>query len=406
MKILLLVQIFETPHDTGSDRHYYFAKYLQSKGHEVCVITGNVDYKNACKRFPNVSGILEKRFESILIKYVPVYTNFRGSFLRRIFFFISFFVNSVWFALREPKIDAIYAISTPLSVGLLGVLVSKVRNKPLFFEVTDVWPDAAIHSGVIKNRLVIYIAEVVEKLCYETSHQIICLTNGILSAINKKGAYSAKTKFIPNGVDFDLFRKIGNDAIAELRSTHNFSDKFVFMYMGAHGRYNSLETIIQAAKILRENTNIFFVFVGEGDEKSKLIEFSSKHQMNNVLFLGTLSRLESVKLLASADGFLLPNRKGDFFKGNLPNKLFDYLAAAKPVIVSGYGESADLIQAAEAGLVIDAENPEGLVHAILNIIQMDVDQANAMGLSGRAYVEKNFSRKVHAEFICDLISNQ
>ncbi len=403
MKILFLVQIFETPNDTGSDRHFYFAKKFVQAGHEVCVITGNVDYKNAKKRFANSSGVIEKSIDSVLIKYVPVYTDFKGSFFKRFIFFLSFFLSSFWSAVREPKVDLIYAVSTPLSVGLLGVFASKIRNKPFVFEVTDVWPDAAVHTGVIKNRLLIFFAEVVERFCYKMSNSIICLTNGIAETIIRKGVQPNKTKLIPNGVDFDLFKAVDNDIRVETRKHYKFDDKFVLMYLGAHGSYNSLGTIIMAAEMLRDHDDILFVFVGDGDEKAKLIAYTTKHQLKNVNFIGTVSRIHSVKLLACADTFLLPNRKGDFFKGNLPNKLFDFLAAGKPIIVAGHGETADLVQAAGAGLVVDAENSEALANAILDILQMDTHQKANFGSSGRIYVEKNFSRNVQAELLCNLI---
>jgi len=404
MKILFLLQIFETPNDTGSDRHFYFAKKFAQAGHEVCVITGNVDYKNAKKRFTNSSGVVEKSIDSVLIKYVPVYTDFRGSFFKRFIFFLSFMFSSFWFALREPKVDVVYAVSTPLSVGLLGVFASKIRNKPFVFEVTDIWPDAAVHTGVIKNRLIIYFAEVIERFCYNMSDRIICLTNGIAETIIRKGVHPNKTKLIPNGVDFDLFKVIGDSTRVAVRKQYNFDDKFVLMYLGAHGRYNSLETIVTAAEILRDHNDILFVFVGDGDAKAKLIEYVMKRQLRNVKFIGTVSRLDSVELLACADTFLLPNRKGDFFKGNLPNKLFDFLAAGKPIIVAGHGETADLVQAAGAGLVVDAENSEQLAKAILDIYQAGTDQNASMGSSGRAYVEKNFSRNAQADLLLNLIA--
>ncbi len=111
-------------------------------------------------------------------------------------------------------------------------------------------------------------------------------------------------------------------------------------------------------------------------------------------------------MLACADAFLLPNRKGEFFKGNLPNKLFDFFAASKPIIVAGHGDTADLVRDACAGFVVDAENSEAMASAILDLLYMDISERNSLGISGRAYVEKYYSRKLHAEQLCELIESE
>jgi len=178
--------------------------------------------------------------------------------------------------------------------------------------------------------------------------------------------------------------------------------KFVAMYLGAHGTYNSLETILEAASLLRHRNDIQFVLVGEGDEKQKLINFVTKNRLDNVKFIGTVSRNESVEILSAADVFLLPNRKGEFFEGNLPNKLFDFLASARPVIVAGRGESADLVTRARAGMVVQPGNADSLSNAIRVIQEADPSERDQMGTNGRQYVKTNFSREAHASRLIDI----
>jgi len=404
MKILILIQIFETHDDTGSDRHYYFAKKMIEEGHEVEVITANIDYKNAKKRFKKKSGTITKIVDGITIKYVPVYSNFRGSFFKRMIFFISYFFSSIYAAISSSKIKIIYSVSTPLTVGLLGLIISKLKKVPMVFEVTDVWPDAAIQTGVIKSRLIIKISKFIENICYKGSSKIICLSKGIQSNIVNKGVERNETILVPNGVDLKLFdetHKINN--LENLtRREYNFGDDFIAMYLGAHGAYNSLFTIIEAAKDIKKFEKIKIVFVGDGDEKKKLQEYAQKNDLNNIIFIGTVKRRESIKLLKTADIFMLPNRKGSFFECNLPNKLFDYLVSAKPILVSGAGETSELILETGSGYVVDAEDANAFSSSILKLFNLSKDERNDMGNKGKEFVSSKFNREDQALLLTNL----
>ena len=398
MKILILIQIFETFNDTGSDRHYYFAKKLVEQGHDVEVITANIDYKNAKKRFQD-TGVVKKNIDGIKINYVPVYSKFRGSFSKRMIFFFSYFLSSIYTALKASKVNIIYSISTPLTVGLLGSIISFIKRVPMVFEVTDVWPDAAMHTKVIKSKNLISLAKMVEKICYKNSSKIICLSKGIQSNIVNKGIPIDKTTLIPNGVDFSLFKSIDKDSkeIKTIKKKYNLDiheQHFIAMYLGAHGAYNSLFTIVEAARNLTNFSSIKVIFVGDGDEKIKLQRYVSENNLNNVNFIGTVNRKESVKILGLADIFLLPNRKGGFFECNLPNKLFDYLASAKPIVVAGQGETSDVIGKSNAGLVVDAEDADAFSSSIIKLFNLPKEERIRMGKSGKDYVSSNFDRKM------------
>ncbi len=402
MNILILVQIFETHNDTGSDRHYFFAKKLVEKGYKVNVITANVDYKRAVKRFED-KFFFRKNIDGIDVSYVPVFTNFRGSFLKRMIFFLSFFISSFIEILRLKKISVIYAVSTPLSNGFLGALFSIFKKVPLFFEVTDVWPDAAIQTGVLKNKFIIYISTKLEFFTYKKSKNIICLTEGIKKNIINKGVPLSKTTLITNGIDFKLFPDYSSIEKRNIKNKYNLDKEFVLMYIGAHGIYNSLMTIVLAAKELSHMEEIKFVLIGDGDEKIKLQEFVKSNDLQNVIFIDPLKRVEAIKLLSIADIFLLPNRKGVFFEGNLPNKLFDYLASSRPVLVSGHGETSKLVLNANAGRVVMAEDVKDFSNKILDFYEDPSYLLEEMGRNGKKYVEENYNRKDHVETIDSLL---
>lgn len=393
MKILYLTQVFEVGTDPGSERHFYFCKYLVRHGHSSTAITSNVDYKKATVRIPGGKGTVKRRIDGVDIHYVYSYPNFRGSFFRRFIYFLSYFFSSIREVFRIEKPDAVYAVSTPLTVGLLGYLLSRLRGVPFVFEVTDVWPDAPIACGVIKNRALIAAARWVEMFCYRKAAHIVALTEGIRNNIVAKGIDSGKVSIITNGVDFSLF-KGGQDAgiPAQIRTKHGFESRFVAMYMGAHGAYNALDTIIDAAHAVAADPRFLFVFVGDGDVKAHLQERVAALGLTNVQFIAPIPRSESPALLSTADAFLLPNRKGEFFTGNLPNKLFDFLASGKPIIVAGSGETAAVIQTAGCGMVVEAEDGAAMAQALRNLAALSADEQSKMGAAGKAYVARNYDR--------------
>jgi glycosyltransferase involved in cell wall biosynthesis len=406
MNILCLCQLFEVGTDTGSERHFYFCKCAANKGHNVSAITSNVDYKNARVKIPGEKGTISRSIEGVDIYYVYSYANFRGSFIKRFYYYLTYFFSSIAQSLKLKRPDVIYAVSTPLTVGLLGYIVSRLRGIPFVFEVSDVWPDAAVACGVVKNKTLIKLTHRLEIFCYKKAAHIIGLSRGICDNIIAKGVAREKVSMITNGVDFSLFSLAGDDSKKHaIRTKFGFGDRFVAMYMGAHGAYNALETIIDAAVRLKDDPRFLFVFVGAGDEKPKLQRRVSAHFLSNVIFLPPIQRLESPVMLAAADTFVLPNRKGDFFTGNLPNKLFDFMASARPVVVSGAGETAELVMAAGCGRIGRAEDSMAMALALIELAEMPVEERMAMGARGRDYVLTHYDRKRLSERFLEILAD-
>ena len=321
MRILFLVQFFDGPGDPGSDRWYYLARQMSQDGHEVEVVTSPINYKESCIK----DRLLDSEgFESggrLSVRYVYAFADIRGSYLRRYWYFLTFFFSAGLTALRLRQPDLIYAVSTPLTVGFLGAILSKCWGCRFFFEVTDVWPDAAIEVGVLQSRIVIALARVMECVTYKQASRIVGLSEGIRKNIEAKGIPGAKIDVVTNGVDLSLFKERASfaDARERLRFSWGASEKMVCMYIGAHGAYNALHTIIDAAICLRGDDRTVFVFVGEGDEKVGLQKRAFEAGLQNVRFLGPVPRSDTPALLSGADCFLLPILKGSFYDLNLPS---------------------------------------------------------------------------------------
>lgn len=403
MHILLVVQLFDTPEDNGSDRLHFFASRLVQGGNTVKIVTANHDYKNARKRFEG-SGKIYRQLSGLDIVYVPVYSEVRGSFARRFLHFISFFFACASEVFRSVKgADVIWAVSTPLTVPFLCSLVSKVSGTPLVSEISDVWPDAAVHSGVVKNKAVISLAEKVETFCYGASKALICLTEGIESNILRKGVDPEKTYLVTNGIDLSLFGRSTVGSRSEVRNRLGIDHLFVVMYMGAQGKYNALDTVIAAARELQDQSHINFVLVGDGERNEDLRKLVHEYQLHNVVFVPPVRRLDAPAMLSAADCFVLPNLAGEFFDGNLPNKVFDYLASERPVIVSGQVESARLVERASAGIVVDAEEPTQLAHSIKKLSTLNPLERDRIGKNGGDFVRQFYDRDSHYEIVLDVL---
>ena len=281
-----------------------------------------------------------------------------------------------------------------------------MRGGPFVFEVTDLWPDAAVACGVVKNKGLIKLADWLAMFCYRTSAHIIGLGRCMCESIVAKGIDKDKVSLITNGVDFSLFnnRELNDLRRLEIRTRYGFGDRFVAMYIGAHGAYNALDTIIDTALILKDDSRFLFVFIGDGDEKPNLQKRVADDHLSNVIFLPPMPRVESPDILSAADAFVLPNRKGDFFTGNLPNKLFDFLASARPVVVAGSGETPELVMAASAGKCGTPEDSHAMANSLIELAEMPIKERMAMGKRGRDYVLAHYDRNRLSERFLEILS--
>jgi glycosyltransferase involved in cell wall biosynthesis len=243
--------------------------------------------------------------------------------------------------------------------------------------------------------------------CYRKAKRIVALTEGIRNNIIAKGIAPDKVVLITNGVDPALFehRPAGDVEQARMRQKMGFENHFICMYLGAHGDYNALDTILDAADALRGDPRYLCVLVGDGDNKPHLQALAQERGLTNVRFLPPVSRVQSPVLLHVADVFLLPNRRGELYTMNLPNKLFDFLASQRPIIVAGRGESANLVQRAGAGRVVEAEDGIAMAQAIVALATLSTAERTAMGEGGRRYALEHYNREDLSHIFLDTLEH-
>lgn len=392
MKILYIHQYFNTYKDAGGSRSYSFAKRLVQRGHNVIMLTSNRENKS--------SKLFEKRcvegFDVIYIK--NKYFN-SMSFIARIFSFLKFMLLSTFVSFRIQNIDIVFATSTPLTVGIPGMLLKCYRKVPFVFEVRDLWPKLAISMNILRNRLLIAVSEWLEKKIYFLSDHVIALAPGIKKEIVGKKYPSDKVTMIPNGSDIELFQK---SKCEKRRRLPVKEDDFVLIYTGAHGIANGLQYVINIAKeaIKRNYKDIKFVLIGDGKLKPILVEQKSKYNLDNIIFLDPIPKTEITKYIREADiGMQLLANHEAFYYGTSPNKFFDYLAAGKPVLNNYPGWVANMICEYHCGMVVDPDDYEGFFNKI-NILRENKDELEQMGKNARKLAEKKFDRaKLAVKFV-------
>ncbi|RMG46677.1 MAG: glycosyltransferase WbuB [Acidobacteria bacterium] len=387
MRILYFVQYFNLPDEPGGSRPYQFARQWARAGHEVTVVTGALNHKTLTvpERFRG-RLIARETIDGVRVLRVWSYAGIRGSFGRRLLNFLSYAVTATLAGLiRAGSADIVYASSTPLTVGLPGALTAAVRRAPFVFEVRDLWPQSAVVAGVLRKRGPLTLAaRWFAWRLYRRAARVVAVTRGIESGLIDEGVPPEKVLFVPNGVD-DWMLEAGERPVPER------PDRFRVVYCGAHGRWNGLDQILEAAELLREDP-VEFVFIGDGDERARLEERARRAGLDHVRFVGAVPKREAFEQLRAASANVVVTWRHPFQRMVLANKIFDYLAAGRPVIVAAEGEMAELVRRAGCGLVTPPEDPPALARAVRELAAMREEELARLGSSGRRYAIENFHR--------------
>jgi glycosyltransferase involved in cell wall biosynthesis len=290
-----------------------------------------------------------------------------------------------------------------LFVGLIAIFLSWWKNIPFLFEVRDLWPESAIETGVLKNSYLIRFSFWFEKLMYQKAKRICVLTPAFQEIlIEKKQVPADKIICIPNGADFNFSDKLlGSFNPYPIRRTHNLEDKFVIIYVGAHGIANDLIQVVETAELLVD-TNVVFMLIGNGAEKKNLIKEIKLRQLSNIIFFDSVSKTEVFKYILASDAGLSVLKKTEIFKTIYSNKTFDYLSCKKPVLMAIDGISRKLTEEANAGLFVEPENPQDFAEKI-RFYQANPELISLHGENGYLYVKNHFDREVLAKTYLEYI---
>jgi glycosyltransferase involved in cell wall biosynthesis len=277
--------------------------------------------------------------------------------------------------------------------ALAGYVISRLKRRPFAFEVRDLWPQSIVELGMLQNSTIINILTHLELLLYYKADLIVGVAESTKYNLISRGIPEKKICIIPNGIDINRFVESSDDNY--IRERYSLKDKFVVSYIGTHGLSHSLNTVLEAANLIRNQTNIIFLFVGEGAEKEKLKSKASELKLQNILFIDQQPISEIPSFYRSSDICLVTLLKLKIFEKVLPSKIFEIMACGKPIIGALLGEAKALLMKSKAAIIVEPECPKALAEAI-SILISDKDMRTKMGNNGKNFVINNFQRKDQA----------
>lgn len=399
MHVLLIHQAFASLDEAGGTRHYEMARFLVSRDHRVTIITSPVSYLTGKSRQSRIRWVERDQPEAgITILRVYTYPALHRSFFHRVISFFSFMVSSFLVGLSVKGVDLVWGTSPPIFQGVTAWLIARLKGVRFLFEVRDLWPAFAVAAGVLRNPLLIRLSEWLERFLYRHADRVMVNSPGFIEHVSSRGA--RWVELVPNGADPAMFDTHQNGVLA--RRQWGVKDEFVVLYAGAHGLSNDLEVVLRSAQILKDEPHIRFVLVGDGKEKPRLIRQAEEMGLTNVTFMPPVAKKEIGEILSGADACLAILKPLEWYKTTYPNKVFDYMAAGKPVVLAIDGVIREVIESHQAGIAVPPGNPQALAQAVQSLAA-DPSKARTMGQAGRDAVQNCYNRQKFSQRLAEIM---
>lgn len=363
---------------------------LVARGHRVHVVTSLPWYRSHAVE-PEWDGRLVRVEQTVwgsVTRLHPFPSGDKSNLVRRALAFVAFSLLAGIAGLRAGgwmrKSAAVIAMSPPLTLGPIGWFVSRLRRAPFIFNVQDVFPDAAVRTGAITDRRVIFVAEWLERITYDRADAVTVLSDDLAANVRAKTSTPEAIHVIPNFVDTDAIAPA--DRATPLRRELGIGEGPVVLYAGNVGFSQSLELVLEAARRLPDVT---FLVNGDGSARAHFEE--QAEGLSNVRFNGYVESDRLSELLATGDIHVVPLRAG-LGAVSVPSKTYSILASARPVVASiDAGTAVPLIlEESGAGRSVSPDDPDALVEALGRLLE-DPAGAAEMGVRGRAWVEREAS---------------
>jgi glycosyltransferase involved in cell wall biosynthesis len=369
-------------------RHYYLAKEFNKLNNHTTVISSS--FSHILHKFPAMEGKKYKKeiideVDFLWIKTLKYKKSFDKKrilkwfgFMWRLFFISKYIDNKPDVILCSP--------TAPLSI-LPAYFLAKKHKAKLVFEVRDIWPLTLIEiGGFSKSHPFILLLNWFEKFALKKADVIVSNLSNYQQHLNNI-VKNKTAHWISNGINLDDMQNI--KPIDESVINKIPQDKFIIGYTGKFGVSNNLQLLVKVAHSLKDNSNIAFVLVGGGQERDNLK--NQAKDLENVIFIEPIKKSQVQPILALFNACFIGWKNEDLYKyGVSPNKIFDYMYAAKPILHS-INTTNDIITQCNCGMNIQAENVDGLQKAILELYNMPIEQRKQLGGNGKRCVVSDFT---------------
>jgi glycosyltransferase involved in cell wall biosynthesis len=382
---------------------------LNKKGLDVTVITAIPDYPKG--KFFDGYSLFKRRKEivnGVKVIRLPIIPRGKGGAIRLVLNYISYFICAcifTFFHAFKNKYDAVFVhLTSPFFIGIPAVHLKKRQNIPLYFWTLDLWPESLISAAGISHPLVIKPQNKMVSKVYTNCDKILISSKGFEKSICEKGDFKDKIIYFPNwaetvipSYDFD---------ISQIKPFDN-SQNFVLLFAGNLGEAQNLDAIIESAERLKDNKLIKFVFVGDGRKKDHLEILVKKKQLGEtVSFLGRYPLQTMPRFMEKASILLFSLKDELCFNLTVPAKVQFYMSQGKPILAMINGDGADLVNEANCGFAVPANDVDSFVEAVNKMCELPTEKLKQLGMNGKKYYEENFTKEQRIEQLFNIINRE
>ncbi|VAX13591.1 Putative glycosyltransferase [hydrothermal vent metagenome] len=392
MKILIVSQYFWPENFRVND----LAIELQSRGHEVTVLTGKPNYPDGVI-FPDYRDKPEKylNYNGVKVFRVPLLPRGTGS-IRLFLNYLSFVFSASILGpvkLSGRKFDRIFVFEpSPITVGLPAIVLKYIKKAPILFWVLDLWPETLSAINVIKSKIALKYVGVLVSFIYKNSDLLLAQSRSFISSMKNYCDSAEKIQYFPSWAE-DIFFESDIRPAKEVPVTA--PGMFSVMFAGNIGDAQDFSSILDAAELLKVHTNIRWLIVGDGRMAEWVKQEAQRRGLDkNFIMLGRHSLERMPSFYTVADALLVSLKDETIFSMTIPGKVQSYLASGKPIVAMLNGEGAKIIQEAGAGYVCNAGDGQGLSEIILEMASNSDEERSLMGKSGRKYYKEEFDKNV------------
>lgn len=382
------------------------ARALRERGNDVQVVTGFPNYPDGVL-YPGYKKRVYQRedLEGVTVHRSPLYMSHDTNAKRRAANYLSFAASaSAVGVTRLGQVDVALVHSTPATVAMPAMARRLLLRTPYVVHIQDLWPETVTASGFLAEGRHNRVERTLHRFCdsvYRHAAAIAVTSPGMVERIAARGVSPHKISFVPNWAEERHFHPaVPSEATIEAVGPRY---PFTVMYAGAMGDVQALETVIDAAEILKDRRDIGFLLVGGGGAETSLRERVAHAGLDNVRFVGHQLVERMAEVLALGDVQVVSLRERPIFRTTLPSKIQATLAAGRPIVCAVAGDAGDVVRAAGAGLVVQPESPREMAEAIVQIATMPASERDMMGRNGLRYYKDALSEERGATALEELL---
>lgn len=387
MKILVVTQYF-WPEDF---RINDICEGLIEKGHDVEVLTGIPNYPYG-KFYDGYSFLKKgkKEYKGIKIKRVPIIPRGKDGVIKLALNYISYTVSAsiATLSLMFNRYDRVFVFQlSPITLAIPGIIISKIKKIPSTIYIQDLWPESLYCIKEVSSERVKYILDRICMKIYNSFDNVLITSNGFSEKLIDKGMEKDKIRYLPQWAEAFYMTEDDNEELE--------SELLTVTFAGNIGKAQSINTIIEAAKLAKNNKKIKWQIIGDGSEFENVKKLVREYSLEETVYmLGRKPAEDMPMYFSNSNGLIVTLANEDILKSTLPAKVQSYMASGKPIIGAISGEGNYVIRESNCGLVGEAEDYRTLYDNVIKLYNMNFDERKKLGENGKKFFKENFNREI------------